>query len=55
MSGPYLISDMFGRGHAHACTDPDCELEHVEMPDGDLHHDGCECEDCALYAYLYLK
>ncbi len=55
MGQPYGITDMFGRCAEYACDDPDCELDHEELPDGTLHHDGCECEDCMLYTYLYIK
>lgn len=55
MSGPYTVADLFGRGSHAACDDPDCEKEHVEMPDGAFHHEDCECDDCMLYAYLYIK
>lgn len=63
MSGPYTVADMFGhkftaeqaaKGFGR-CDDPDCEKEHNELPDGTLHHLDCECEDCILYAYLFLK
>lgn len=55
MSGPYTVANMFGRGAAFDCENEDCEKEHIELPDGRLHHEDCECEDCSLYCYLYIK